>query len=283
MKVCQNCLNETSDDEEFCPCCGVKLDNAKKKGKCEKGQNVIQSASNKVVLIDEDTGKKPKQKEHISRVKWIPKKQRVGYAEMVERQKGYSVRLTGKHIDVSRYEIFPSNKNVYNAKRSGSIDAKDYEAEKLKWWEIYKWADRWLVKRKVGKVVSKQARVRPSGKSYWLLLLLSGLFGFVGLHNFYAGNTKRGIVSLSLFSWSILFVALIGRWAWLENFQYSLCAVPGFVCVMMWIWDFVAILFKRFEFKKSRLMFIYSLDVETRAKLGNKYIKVPNWYENNRG
>ena len=115
--------------------------------------------------------------------------------------------------------------------------------------------------------------------SYWGLLLLSIFTGFVGGHNFYARNRRRGIVALSLFSFSLSMVALMDVFPFLLNFQYSLCALPGLICVMMWVWDILLVLFRKYKFRESKLNFIYSLDVETRARLHNKYIEVPNWYE----
>ncbi len=263
-RICKNCFNFIDRSYDICPVCHKPVKSSKNK-KVQKTQVVNVNDVENVSV------------EEWKRSVWIPKRKRAGYKQEQERLKGEQVRVQGRHIDVSSIALFENkNANKYTAKRSGNYN--DYKQEKLQWWEIYKKADRWLVKRKLNKIVKQQGRVKPEKTSYWMMLFLTICTGFLGLHNFYAKNYKRAITSLSLFAWSITLVALLDVWPWLINVQYSLIAFPALICFLMWISDAIAVLFKRYVYRESKLNFIYSLDAETRARLGNKYIMVPNWY-----
>ena len=61
--------------------------------------------------------------------------------------------------------------------------------EKLEWWEIYKWADRMLARRKINKEVKKAATKTPARIKRGGMITLCLFFGWLGIHNFYGGNT----------------------------------------------------------------------------------------------
>lgn len=298
-KICRNCFNYVDKNEEICPICNKPTNGKPLKEKKEKverltkkkkdvaieGVEVVDTnsmqASESTNITDNSLESESikKEKKVDTRPKWIPKHKRANYAEEKERLKGTHVRVKGKHIDVSTISVLQGKvgDNKYKPKTAGG--EIDYRQEKLQWWEIYKFADRWLVRRAINKHVKKASYERPKRVSYWLLLVLSIFTGFVGGHSFYARNYKRGIVSASLFGLSMSMVVLMEYFPWFSNFQYSLCALPGLICIMMWIWDIMLILIKKYRFRISKLNFIYSLDVETRSRIHNKYINVPNWYE----
>ena len=275
-KICRYCFNFVDKSCKICPICHRRVD-----GKSDARVSDFGNTKQKVELKEIDNTPQIDESQ-IHKIKWIPKKKREGYQKEKEDKKSKSIRLEGVHLDVLSQSIFGADnkKNKYTPKpSSGILSEDDYKLEKLKWWEIYKRADRWLVRRKLNRTIKKQSCVKPARISQTLMVVLSLLTGYLGLHDFYAKNYKRGAITLGLFAWSITLVALMDIWPWLINVQYSLIAFPGLVCVMLWLWDFVAIIFKRYVYNESKLNFIYSLDVETRAWVGNKYISVPNWYE----
>ena len=57
-------------------------------------------------------------------------------------------------------------------------------------------------------------------------------------------------------------------------FQGLLCALPGLICILIWFVDTISIIFKRFKYNTSRMNYIKTLDIETRARLGKKYIYI---------
>ena len=291
-KICRNCFNYVDKSDDLCPICHKPTNGKSPREKKEKADKQIKEQkvgkTDKLEMVEVEPSLRgeelvgatqDKKKKVDVRPKWIPKHKRANYKEEKERLKGTHARVKGRHIDVSTISVLQGKvgNNKYKPKTSGA--EIDYRQEKLKWWEIYKFADRWLVRRAINKHVKKASYERPKHISYWGLLLLSIFTGFVGGHSFYARNYKRGIVSASLFGLSITMVILMEYFPWFLNFQYSLCALPGLICIMMWVWDIMLILVRRYRFKISKLNFIYSLDVETRSRIHNKYIDVPNWYE----
>ncbi|RSZ66207.1 TM2 domain-containing protein [Corynebacterium hylobatis] len=68
-----------------------------------------------------------------------------------------------------------------------------------------------------------QPQVHP--KSWPVALLLAFFFGTLGVHNFYLGNTSRGVAQLvlTLIGWAtsiiligFFFLAVVGVWAFVE-------------------------------------------------------------------
>lgn len=157
----------------------------------------------------------------------------------------------------------------------------DYRPPRVKWWEIYKLADRAFARRKIKKDVKKAAKIKPDFVNKAKLLVLAILFGWCGAHNFYAKNKKKGFTTLTFFLISILslifqtvpFIHAIELWA---------IGFTGFVVISIWIVDVVNIIFNKFEYRIQKDKFISSMNIETRAKLGEKYIdlellKKPWW------
>lgn len=308
-RVCPNCFNFVKKADQ-CPVCGYDFKLKKRKsdiassnagkasGKAEETQEerlnrlyaeaqaqdkAQESAEGKVgtnVNVGADNVKAddaPVDKFHQKngRIRWVSKLEREG--GKIKKEKVVSPRLTGVHIDVSEYEFFGRSKGKYNANKEKFVVNNNgkYEIEKLKWWEIYKWADRKLAKMKINKQVKKEAVKRPAGVSYWVLFFLCLFSGFIGIHNYYAGNYKRGIVSTVSFSMAMFFVAVLNNIAFFNTYmQGLLCAIPGLVFLFIWISDFLAIIFKKFKFRKSKEEYIKTLDLETRARLGKKYIYI---------
>ena len=171
-------------------------------------------------------------------------------------------------IDVSDSTFFDDTKTK---QQTNNGSHKNYKIpEKLKWWEIAKWADRMLARRKVKRVVNKAARQIPDNISKASMIILCLLFGYIGAHDFYARNWVRGLVQLLACAISITVVSLpvlsrvVGA---------SIGGGFGLVFIFMWIWDLVMIIINRYRYSASRKAFIETLNFDTRAILGRKYIK----------
>lgn len=209
------------------------------------------------------------------RVRWVSKAVREGKIKAPKRVA--EPRVGGVHIDVEKYTYFGRSRSKYipNEKKFVYKEDGEYKIQKLEWWEIYKWADRQLAKGKIKKAVKKESIKKPERVSFWVLFSLCLFSGFVGVHNFYAGNIKRGIVQASCFALAFGFVIFLDGIAFFNQYMQGLmCALPGLIAVVMWISDFIAIIFKKFKYEESRINYIKTLDLETRARLGKKYIYI---------
>lgn len=292
-KPCPYCFNFVSSKDEECPYCHKEL----KKKKTERKPLLIKrdEQENNRILEQETSYTEPEvvvsgaqkssdvKEEKLQdiyhqkngRIRWVPKKKRDGY---IAPKKITNPRITGVHIDVQDVSYFEKKRNKYTPSKDRLVALNGegkYEMEKLKWWEIYRWADRQLAKNKINKVVKKESLKRPEKVSYWVLFFLSLFSGFIGLHNFYAGNTKRGIVSAVCFGLAFGFVIFLDGISFFNTYmQGLLCAVPGLIALFIWVSDFISIIFKRFKYTKSKIAFIKTLDIETRARLGKKYIYI---------
>lgn len=175
---------------------------------------------------------------------------------------------TGKLID-QRFE------QSYSVKKSRG----DYRPPKVKWWEIYKISDRYFARRKIKKEVTKAARIKPSFISKTKLLLLAIFLGWTGAHNFYAKNKRKGWVSLvSLVIW-VGVAALAARFAFFQKIEISVAGLAGLVDLIIWLSDVINIIFNKFKYRLQIDKFISEMNVETRAKLGEKYIDLDLYHK----
>lgn len=168
-------------------------------------------------------------------------------------------------------------KQTYSVKKARG----DYRPPKIKWWEIYKLADRSFARRKIKKEVSKAAKVKPDFISKGKLLVLSIFFGWCGAHNFYARNKRKGFVSLTFLTISILGM-MLNEVPFFKKMELWMIGFTGFVVMVIWVCDIVDILFNNFKYRIQKDKFIAGMNIETRAKLGEKYIdlellKKPWW------
>ena len=149
----------------------------------------------------------------------------------------------------------------------------DYIPPKVKWWEIYKITDRHFARAKIKKEVVKASKYKPNFVKKSKLLLLSIFLGWSGAHNFYAKNTRRGWVSvISLIFW-IGVTWLSTKFSFIERtISISVGGFAGFINMYMWLSDIISISTNQYRYKFQKDRFIAGLNVETRAKLGEKYI-----------
>lgn len=169
---------------------------------------------------------------------------------------------TGKKIEKLYEQQYEQS---YSIKKSRG----DYIPPKIKWWEIYKFTDRHFARRKIKKEINKAAKIRPSFVKKYKLLLLSIFFGIFGFHNFYAKNKKKGWVSVISLTIAIVGVSIPFI---KNNFSYSVLGTAAFIVMYIWISDTINIIINQFKYRVQIDKFIGSLNVETRAKLGEKYI-----------
>lgn len=141
--------------------------------------------------------------------------------------------------------------------------------EKTEWWDIYKWADRMLAKRKIMKEVNKASRKTPEGINQMKAIAWCVFFGWLGAHNFYAKNNKKGWTVVALDVIMLLVFTIPGA---VDVVGVSIGGGCGFVMFAMWLLDLFGLCTKRFKYRISKEEFISNLNVNTRAKLGKKYI-----------
>ena len=309
MRQCPRCASELNDKDKLCPRCRLpvskmgeneevlaedlekqaeskKLNRAQKKEKkrlaklakkeAKKQKKLEQSVSKTDFSQFAKNGKKADNEE-------TSKKKRKNKEEDFQ----FEVDENGEfNIDTKDVEIIgEETAKIYEEKRQQSYSIKkargDYRPPKIKWWEIYKLADRSFARRKIKKEVSKASKVKPDFISKGKLLALAIFLGWCGAHNFYAKNKKKGFVSLSFLFVSFLSMALRGV-PFVRALELWLVGFTGFVVLVIWISDVIDILFNKFKYRIQKDKFIEGMNIETRAKLGEKYIdlellKKPWW------
>ena len=77
---------------------------------------------------------------------------------------------------------------------------------------------------------------------------------------------------LGSFLVSLVVIMLAESVPFFASIQLSIGGLSGMIVMVMWLWDLFAIIFKKFRYRTTKLAYIKSLDVETRARLGTKYI-----------
>lgn len=174
-------------------------------------------------------------------------------------------------IDTTDVTYFEGAKQPYGAKSARG----ERDDEKIQWWEIYKWADLYLARRKINKEVNKAARIEPTYIKHGVLLCLAILFGWMGAHNFYAKNRGKGWFVLSSLIIALIVVSVP---AFKGVIDVSIGGGLGFVILIMWLSDIISIVMRRYKFRESKLKFIAKLNLETRKKLGKKYININEWF-----
>lgn len=299
MKQCPRCASEIGVNDKVCPRCKLPVD---KMGEAEDAlaKDLIKQAESKKLnkaqkkekkrlakLAKKEAKRKRKEAEKVSNTDFSK------YASNVSSDESQSPRLRRKNkndrfqfeidengefnIDTKDVEIIGEEvSKAYEEKRKQqeySIKKArgDYRPPRIKWWEIYKLADRSFARRKIKKDVKKASKIKPDFVSKAKLLILAILFGWCGAHNFYAKNKKKGFTSLIFFLISI-FSLMMQEIKFFKMLELWLVGFTGFVVISIWVVDIVNIIFNKFEYRIQKEKFIFSMNIETRAKLGEKYI-----------
>lgn len=299
MTQCPRCASEISSNEKVCPRCGLpvskmeELDDSlvadlERQSK-DKKLNIAQRQEKKRLAKQKkkEAKRQKKLEQQVSTTDFskfasnansnngvsVKKKRRKKDDEFkfeVDENGQFNIDTTDVEIigeEVSRAYDERREKQSYSIKKARG----DYRPPKIKWWEIYKLADRSFARRKIKKEISKAGKVKPDFISKAKLLLLAIFFGWFGAHNFYAKNKKKGFVSLTFLTISILGMAL-NEVPFFKMFELWIIGFSGFVVLFIWVTDVVNIIFNKFQYRIQRDKFIAGLNIETRAKLGEKYI-----------
>lgn len=88
---------------------------------------------------------------------------------------------------------------------------------------------------------------RPDDVSKMKLLLLSIFGGFAGAHCYYVGRMGRGFTILIMFVVGLTLAAIPETWALHKYLSGMVAGAFGFVGVMMWWTDILAIVCNRFK------------------------------------
>ncbi len=298
MKQCPRCASEISVGDKVCPRCNLPVDkmnldfsdeNKPKKVKLTSAQKRERKKQEKLARKEEQRAKKLReQRSDTDFSKFASNSNEPVGTDIIEARKAKKKKsLAPKfeldehgefNIDTADVEIIGEktgkmieehHKQTYSVKKARG----DYREPKIKWWEIYKLADRSFARRKIKKEVSKAAKIKPDFISKTKLFLLTLFFGWCGAHNFYAKNKRKGWVSVvCLILWISIHILGLRRIWIFDDIQLSVSGLCGFIVMFIWLSDIVNVLFNNFKYRIQSDEFIFGMNVKTRAKLGEKYI-----------
>ena len=288
-RVCPRCAEFVDKKAEVCPFCGEvlikkedKLDDASallfgstnldKSNELVESENkeiqpsqeisseealTLQVPENEVLLAAGAENEKPKRHKHKPKIKDLPNVTKDENGEL--------------DVDTSNIDLFAGPSLNYSEKKARG----DGKEEKIAWWEIYKWGQKYLERKEVKKEVKKAGVIEPEYISHAKLLVLCLLFGWMGAHNFYAKNTKKGwFVLISI----ITAFVVMNIPAFVGKIDVFVTGGLGLIVLMMWIYDTINIILHRYQFRESRLKFISRLNLKSRKKLGKKYENISEWF-----
>jgi len=288
MYVCPNCMNRIKKNDDACSRCGLNVKEMQEFKQKEREMYEQKRIEEDSAQLEQEGGVQTSQEDFAIN----DSSQEQAQVETTEEKPQEPVRKRHKHKKKTQNL---KDKPEYTVDEDGSfnIDTRDvtflegvteeqirqtpsvrnargdYKQEKLKWWEIYKWADRMLAKRKISKEVKKASRKIPYGISKVKMSLLCVFFGWFGIHNFYARNYKKGATMLSLMTISLVVVNVP---VLAEIMGVFVGGGFAFVAMASWLADLYGLIFNKYKYRISKEEFISNLNVETRAKLGKKWI-----------
>ena len=292
MKQCPRCASEITKNDKVCPRCKLPVDKMKFNESLyeddEKSGEIIKT---KKQLKKEAKLKKKEEKLQRKREEAAKKTDFSKYAVNAKKDDNYldqpkSKKLTPKfeidengefNIDTTDVELVGEARGKileehYQKNYSVKKARGDYREPKIKWWELYKLADRSFARRKIKKEVNKASKIKPENISKSKLLLLAIFLGFTGAHSYYAKNYKKGTVSIiTLLLW-VGIVYLASFVPFFASIQVSIGGGAGFVNLIMWASDIINIAFGSYRYRTQKEAFIFSMNIKTRAKLGEKWI-----------
>lgn len=291
MKQCPRCASEINANDKVCPRCGIPVD--KMNFESEEEEKVVYSSAEK---REQKRLKKEAKKAEKKAKKLREQKSDTDFSKFASNNKNYDPNdvATNKkskkanlkfeidengefNIDTADVEIVGEEtgklieeryKQTYSVKKARG----DYRPERIKWWEIYKLADRAFARRKIKKEVSKAAKVKPDFIKKTKLILYAIFFGWFGAHNFYAKNKKKGWTSVVSLAICLTIFFLAPTVPFFAGIKLSIGGCTGFIVFYIWWGDIVNILFGTFKYRIQKEEFIEHMNIETRAKLGEKYI-----------
>lgn len=281
--ICKNCFKSFSGKPEVCPHCG-EATGFVTKHKNNNNQQSCQEQTNKMVdhgvqYVDASQAAVAPKRKRRRRVSSREIMDGINFEDLLLRtndssvnswrerkkqrnQPQYSVDKSGEYnIDTHDVTYLP-NTYTYSVKKARG----EVKRQKLKWWEVYKWADLMLARRKIKKQVRRASNYRPKEIKGWKMKLLCILFGWFGIHDLYARNYRKGAFAAVCFTIGCVL---------LFNWPQKLMLTAGFflfIPVCMWVLDIINLIFGTYSYRLSRYKFIDCLNADTRAQLGDKYL-----------
>lgn len=298
MRQCPRCASEITLNDKVCPRCGLPVDkmnldideNEKareakltrvQKKERKKQQKLAKKEAKKAQKLREqrsdtdfskyasNVSNEDVETDVLKSKKARKKKQQ---APVFHLDENGEFNIDTKDVEIVGEEtgklIEERQKQTYSVKKARG----EYREPKIKWWEIYKLADRAFARRKIKKEVVKASKIKPDFIKKSKLLLLAIFLGWSGAHNFYAKNKKKGWVSIISFIIWIGVVWLAQRITFFAKIQISIGGCAGFINLCIWWGDMINIMFNNFRYRIQAEEFIFGMNVKTRAKLGEKYI-----------
>lgn len=295
-RLCPYCGKLIKKSEKVCPACGKEIYRKNDREELLDLKAIRQERNRrideKVVIGENVSAAKKEQLENQKKLaqdeeQSISKSSEMSKSKLkkLEKDRKTSIKKKQKKQRVHpKPELFAVSKNsdgslsvnvsdvsfFYEDEQPKMAPKKHDIPEKLKWYDIARWADRMLARRKVKKVANKAATEMPPEVSKATLLVLCIFFGYFGAHNFYAKNWLRGCIVLGCFLISVIVLSIN---VLQKAVGVSLGGGLGLVFLLCWFLDIFRIIFNKYRYNSSKVKFINTLDFKTRAILGNKYIK----------
>lgn len=268
-RICKNCFQSYKGKPDVCPHCGeptgfgpknLEENNTEEEQntqKVKKAKKRRHHVSSKEIMdsIDFETLLAQTNDKDVN--SWKEKQKKKDKIEA-------TIDSSGEiNVDTTKESYLPQT-YTYSVKKARG----EYTKPDIKWWEIYKWADVWFVRRKIKKQVNRASHYKPTQFSKTWMIILAILFGWMGAHNFYARNYKKG--------WFVLIAFILGCVAVFHPaFAAVKVSIGGgllFIDAVMWGLDIINLIINQYSYRLSKWKFIDSLNTDTRAKLGYKYI-----------
>ena len=291
MRQCPRCASEINANDKVCPRCGLPV--AKMTFDTDDEKKVVYSSAEK---REQKRLKKEAKKAEKKARKLREQKSDTDFSKFASNGEQQTEPLSRKdrkakkngllfeidengefNINTADVEIVGEEtgklieeryRQTYSVKKARG----DYRPERIQWWEIYKLADRAFARRKIKKEVSKAAKVKPDFIKKSKLLSLAIFFGWFGAHNFYAKNKKKGWTSIISIAICLTIFILAPTVPFFAGIKLSIGGLTGFIVFYIWWGDIINIIFNSFKYRIQKEEFIEHMNIETRAKLGEKYV-----------
>lgn len=286
IKICPRCMNIIRKNDTVCSSCGLEVEKMleHKISEIEKQNKYIDEKIEEQEALARSSEIAEKERAFIEegkQVNEIPEARTDGEKENKPKRHKHKPKKQIPQKDLPSYTVDEDgnfNINTKDVTFLEDIDLKSYSSkkalgekparEKIEWWEIYKWADLYLARKKINKEVKKASYKIPYGISKTKMILLSIFFGWFGGHDFYAKNNKRGWTAFSFFVVAMIVINV--------PVLYDIMGVfvgggLGFLMLVMWFGDIFRIATNHYKYRISKEEFISNLNLTTRGKLRKKY------------
>ena len=300
-RLCPRCGELLKRSDAVCPSCGTSIEVQKKGDDFAKEENLREKRNERIeaqVVLSENMSKakreqlekeaaKKRTQGSIKEEKDIADSMSNSKRKKLERDRKKTNKAKAQHkkpvlesvsVDANgKTDINVSDVSFFTEEEKRKNAGKKYKMpEKLKWYDIFRWADRWLARRKVKRVVNKAATEIPERVNKWTMLSLCIFFGYMGAHSLYSRNWTRALVVMGSFVVTVVLCSIPQVQAYgmrSDSVMHIIIAPLALIFLITWIFDLVRIIFNRFRYRESRNKFIETLNFDTRAILGKRYIK----------